>query len=179
MTAADAEPEQIGDVEAAKSQKLEGKEATENSLPVLNIKRCPKMSHLEDLPTSTQIRIPTIKYGKLHGWTQTQIAESCGVSRRTIYRTICDWVKTDDFLEWAREIFVAKIGKVSDKEALRAATNIITKGMASKAEIKAELKSESTETKVIMLDPEDRALLESAARSYIKTGNKTESASIH
>lgn len=138
------------------------------------------MSHLEDLPTAMQIRIPIIKYGKLHNWTQTKIASECNVSRRTIYRTLEAWTKTDDFIKWAREIFADKIGKVSDKEALRAATSIIVKGMINKSEVKSE--QEIIHKKVIdleNLDPEEQELVRTIARRYIKSSNKTGSPTIH
>lgn len=142
-------------------------------------KKCHKMSHLEDLPLQTQIRLSTIKQMKLHKKTQTEIAGALKVSRRTIIRDIEKWAKTDDFRRWALEIFFDKIGKVSDKDALHAVIPIITKNIVSKAEIETTSIFTERQEVAFKLDPADRKLLESAARKYIKTSHTRKPTSIH
>jgi len=93
---------------------------------------------VSELSTQTNLRLPKIKAGILAKKTRTQIGDDCGVSERTIRRDITDWTKTDDFLRWAREVWIDYLSKVDDVEVFRQATKIIIKTIPTQAEIKEE-----------------------------------------
>ena len=111
-----------------------------------------------------------------------QLATLCGCTKQTIYRTISAWKQEGGFEELLLnefiEVYPIVKGENPDK-ALDKIVYLLGKGITHRTELKAELKTETTERKVIDIDPDVRTLLESAARSYIKTGYKTESSSIH
>ena len=134
------------------------------------------------LSQQTLRRLPTIKAKLLQNWTIGQIADILGVTERTIDRDLKAFLDSGQFEQWLKEEWVhlhAKIVAENPIEAYRQVSKLISRNITRKAEIKAEFKGESIERKVIELDPEDRALLESAARGYIKASHKTKSASIH
>jgi len=111
-----------------------------------------------------------------------QLAEKCTCTKMTIVRTVNDWREEGGFEELLfnefMEVYPIVKGENPDK-ALDKIVYLLGKGITHRTELKAELKTETTERKVIDIDPDVRTLLESAARSYIKTGYKTESSSIH
>lgn len=110
--------------------------------------RCPTLS-ISELSTQTNLRLPKIKAGILAKKTRTQIGDDCGVSERTIRRDITDWTKTDDFLRWAREVWIHYLRKVDDVEAFRQATKIVVKTIPAQAEIKEEIKVEEKHVTIV------------------------------
>ena len=133
--------------------------------------RCPTLSVLE-LSTQTNLRLPKIKAGILSKKTRTQIGDDCGVSERTIRRDITDWTKTDDFLRWAREVWLHYMQKVDDAEVFRQATKIMVKTIPTQAEIKTEHKDIQVDVKrleiVQLMDTYGEAV-ESAIQRNIQT----------
>lgn len=105
------------------------------SFPVLTTKKRPKMSLLE-LSNATQIRLPKIKEGLLQKKTRKDIALNCNVSRKTVTRDIQSWIKTPDFLNWIKEVWLDKYLKVDDVEAFRQATRILIRTIPQQAEFR-------------------------------------------
>jgi DNA-binding transcriptional regulator LsrR (DeoR family) len=134
------------------------------------------------LSTSTISRIPKIQSGIKQGLTQEQIAEHCGVSRRTIIRDMQEWVNSGLFETWLKLEFVElyEYERVANPAiAFKALSQLMGKMVTRKAEIKAEYSEQTIHKTVIEIDPKDRILLESTARGYIKASHTRESASIH
>jgi len=115
----------------------------------------------------------------LEGKSQLDMSRRLELRRETVNRKIGRWVQTSDFEVWLKTAWLDKYRNISDDKAFDALTKLLGKMVTRKAEIKTETKEEITHRTVIKLDPNDRLLLESAARNYIKASNQKESASIH
>jgi len=88
------------------------------------------MSENVCLSKSTEIRLPTIKQGLLQKWTRKQIGEACNVSEKTIQRDIGEWVQTDDFVRWLRELWLDYQQKLEDDDLVfRELTKLFIKSM--------------------------------------------------
>lgn len=126
-----------------------------------------------------QTRLPKIKLGLLQRKTREEIGLMCHVTERTIRRDIQQWVVTEDFFNWIREVWLDKYRTVDDIEAFRQATKIIIKTMIAKAEMKAEIheKKEVTINLKVFSD-DDKSILDKAA-AILNRKSKGESATIH
>ena len=134
------------------------------------------------LSTPTISRLPKIQTGLREGLTQEQIADRCGVSRRTIIRDMQDWVESGLFETWLKLEFVELYEyerTANPTIAFNALARLMGKMVTHRAEIKTESKEHITNRTVIELDPKTRVLFESVARGFIKASHKTESSSIH
>lgn len=86
------------------------------------------------LSTQTQVRLPKIKLGLLKHSTHKEIGIQCHVTEKTIDRDIQTWVRTPDFEQWIKELWLDKYAKVDDIEAFRAVTKLFAKMMTQKIE---------------------------------------------
>lgn len=121
------------------------------------------MSVLE-LPQQLQVRLPKIKVGLLQRKTREEIGAMCQVTERTIRRDIHQWVKTEDFVKWIREVWLDKYRTVDDVEAFRQATKIMIKDIVSRAEMKATIHERKEVTIDLSLySDEDKSILDKAA----------------
>lgn len=103
------------------------------------------------LSTPTIKRLPKIQAGLKEGQTQEQIAEHCGVSRRTIIRDMQDWVNSGLFETWLKLEFVElyEYERVANPAiAFKELSKLMGKMVTRKAEIKSEHKEEITTRKI-------------------------------
>ena len=171
MTAAEKVDDLIVDAAAAVSPEKRAEEATET-------RDVTRMS----LSTPTISRLPKIQAGLRQGLTQEQIADHCGVSRRTIIRDMQEWVQSGLFETWLKLEFVELYEyerTANPTIAFNALSRLMGKMVTRKAEIKTETKEEITHKTVIKVDSKTRILLEQAARDFIEASHQGESASIH
>jgi len=116
------------------------------------------------LSQQTQTRLPKIKYGLLQRQTRQQIGVDCHVTEKTIRRDIQAWTKTDDFLDWIREVWLDKYAKVDDVEAFRQATKILIKTLPQYSETKIDVHERIEEyVKIDVTENEDEILSKAAA----------------
>ena len=131
------------------------------------------------LSQQTQVRLPKIKLGLLQRKTREEIGVDCQVTERTIRRDITDWVKTEDFVKWIREVWLDKYRTVDDVEAFRQATKIMIKDIVSKAEMKAEIhEKQEVSIDLSLYSDDDKSILDKAAAILNRKG-KGESTEIH
>lgn len=135
---------------------------------------------LQGLSKQTIIRLPKIKSGLLQRWNRERIGESCHVTEKTIDRDIQAWVKTEDFIEWIRDLWVSLYQKVPEEVAFKEASRLFMKSMVVKAEIHKEI-TERKEVKVSFdgFNDAEREFAKSIARKYIKANNKRVLDSLH
>ena len=117
--------------------------------------------------------------------TQEELATLCHCSRITIVRTVNDWREEGGFEQLLFDEFFKlypKVAKVYPDKALDKLVFLIGKGITRRAEIKSEqlvIEKKEVTFKLDQLPPDERKLLESVARRYIKRDHKAESASLH
>lgn len=111
----------------------------------------------------TLMRLPKIKEGLMSGMTQLEIAELCGVSRRTISCDIQCWVESREFESWLKSEFVELYGKtkVDDPiQAFRELSKIVSRMVTSKREVQEDInvKRESTSINLNMEEMNSEAV---------------------
>ena len=107
------------------------------------------------LSTQTKIRLPTIKQGLREGFNYEQIGSKCGVTEKTIDRDMGDWVESGQFEIWLKTEFVELHNytrKANPIEAYKQLSKIVGRMVTQKSEIKAEINSNITEVKVLIVD---------------------------
>jgi len=117
---------------------------------------------IQELSNATQIRLPAIKRGLLEKKTQAEIAVTCNVSDKTIFRDIHKWVKTEDFIEWLRTLWLDLYRKVDDELAFKEATRLFMKSITVKQEIKEEITARIQEVHIDVTEDEDQVLSKAA-----------------
>lgn len=115
------------------------------------------MSQNVALSKQTQIRLPTIKYGKIHKQSHEQIAAACKVTRRTIDRDVAAWVRTEDFYQWLGELWLHYETKIDNDELVfKELSKIVARKIPQRFESKDELKiveeKRTVEIKALLAD---------------------------
>jgi len=100
------------------------------------------MSQTKELPSLTpEQRLEILKRELLLGSTHEEIAEICGVSRKTIERDIRKWELTGGFEDWIRrefkDLFVG-ISETDEPLAFREMSKLAARTMVQKSEAKVE-----------------------------------------
>ena len=100
------------------------------------------MSQNKELPSLTpEQRLEILKRELLLGSTHTEIAEMCGVSRKTIERDIRKWELTGGFEDWIRrefkDLFVG-ISETDEPLAFREMSKLAARTMTTRTESKVE-----------------------------------------
>ena len=114
-----------------------------------------------------------------------ELASICYCSKRTIIRTVNDWRQEGGFEQLLFDEFFKlypKVAKVYPDKALDKLVFLIGKGITRRAEIRTEqsiIEKKEVVFKLEQLPPDERKLLESVARRYIKRDHTAESASLH
>jgi len=114
-----------------------------------------------------------------------ELATLCYCSKRTIIRTINTWRQEGGFERLLFDQFIKlypRVEKVYPDKALDKLVYLMGKGITRRAEIKTEQVIEERKEVTFKLEqlPEDeRQLLESVARRYIKGDHKAESSTLH
>lgn len=97
------------------------------------------------------LRLEEIKKGLLANQTFIEIAATCGVHRVTVSRDWNEYIKTDAFRLWMHELYVRKLGAVTDTAALASLTRLMVKYQVSvsqieqKGEVRVVVRMESIE----------------------------------
>jgi len=162
------------DAEAAAPPERREEEATEN-------KRCHQMSP-KCLPSEARRHIIQ---ENIFQHSYEELATLCHCHKRTIVRTINEWRQEGGFEQLLFDQFIKlypRVEKAYPDKALDKLVYLIGKSMIHKAEIKTEQFIEEKKEVTFKLEqlPEDeRQLLESVARRYIKGDHKAESSTLH
>lgn len=88
----------------------------------------------------------------IDGKSQLDISLALNKRRETINRKISRWVQTEDFEVWIKTAWLDKYCTVDNDKAFDALTKLLSKMVTHKAEIKAEINSNITEVKVLIVD---------------------------
>ena len=88
----------------------------------------------------------------IDGKSQLDISLALNKRRETINRKISRWVQTEDFEVWIKTAWLDKYCTVDNDKAFDALTKLLAKMVTNKAEIKAEINSNITEVKVLIVD---------------------------
>ena len=137
------------------------------------------------LPNATRRRLPTIKTMLLTGNNYDTIGKKCGVTGQTIDRDMAAWYKSWEYESWIFQEWLrlhAEVLKEDCVEPYRQVSKLFAKMVIRKAEIKTD--TTITERKEVTfsldtLNHDERELIKSVARRYIKSSDTAGSSSIH
>ena len=110
------------------------------------------MSQKVTLSPIDSIDIEHMKPLLIDGKSQLDISLALNKRRETINRKISRWVQTEDFEVWIKTAWLDKYCTVDNDKAFDALTKLLGKMVTHKAEIKAEINSNITEVKVLIVD---------------------------
>jgi len=83
------------------------------------------MSQNVTLSHADQIHIEYIKQMFLENKSQLEMSQALKLHRRTIYRKIQKWIKTQDFQTWLKHAWLVKLTKVPDATAFKGLTRLM------------------------------------------------------
>jgi len=129
------------------------------------------MSQNVTLSERDKLQIEKIKQMLLENKTHLDMSQALKIHRRTLYRKIQKWIKTEDFETWLKQAWLQKYQKVDDVEAFKGLTRLLGYVITRKLEVKEHVEQ------VIIDATDDEATILSKAVAILE--RKTKSRSIH
>lgn len=130
------------------------------------------------LSKQTLTRLPKIKSGLLQKMTREQIGLQCHVTEKTIDRDVKAWVRTPDFEQWLKELWLEEYSKIDDVEVFRAVTKLLGKMVTQKIEATTTTTIDERVT-INVTEDEDSILNRAASILNKKLPRTKKSDSIH